>query len=143
MNRGKIPAGRLKRSPVSSVCVVFILIVTSLSLNFFTKPMACPMKYADGQMDGTFCACCCRNHSMHRDKSQRGRATGMSCRCGMCHITNRGVVSSRAKGGSTIYLKLSNVVCLLQFDARPFRQYKASPALFLLPGEKDRPPEVS
>jgi hypothetical protein len=39
------------------------------------------------------------HHSVH------GKFPGMCCHCGMCHITNPGVVPSSAKGGATILPK--------------------------------------
>jgi hypothetical protein len=128
----------------SSACIVFLLILTFLSLNFFTKPAACPMNYAGVGMDANVCACCAGcNHMRGSRHSVRGKFPGMCCHCGMCHITNPGIVRSGAKAGATIYLQLRTVACLPAPGAQSFRDYKTNPALVLLGQEKDRPPEVS
>jgi hypothetical protein len=138
------PARKLTKRSKISACIAFLLIMTSLSLNFFTKPSSCPMGYADGGMGMRVCNCCSSsNHMGGCCHGVRGTFSGMCCHRGMCHITNRGVVPSRANLRATIYLQLRAVACLPPFITRPFTEYKTNPILFLLGEEKDRPPEAS
>ncbi len=102
------------------------------------------MQYAAGGMDASVCDCCSGHHQMEGGRhSVHGRFPGMCCHCGMCHITNPGLVPSRGKVGATIYLQLKTVACLYPVGAGPFREYKTNPALLLTGEEKDRPPEAS
>jgi hypothetical protein len=136
------PARKLTKRSKISACIAFLLIMTSLSLNFFTKPASCPMEDADGGMGLRVCDCCAVHHHMqgHCHSVVSDKSPGMSCHCGMCHITNRCSIPSHANDRATIYLQLRAVACLPPFITRPFTEYKTNPALFLLGEEKDRPP---
>jgi hypothetical protein len=128
----------------SSVSIVFCLIVTALSLNFFTKPAACPLRYADGEMHANVCDCCARYHDMEGHcHSVFGKAPGICCARGMCHITKPGVEPSHVKGSSTIDLQLSTFAYVPPTDVWPLRPYNLKHALLLLGEEKERPPEAS
>ena len=138
------PSGKFMKSSGSSVCIVLCLIVTSLSLNFFTKPAACSLRYAAGEMHANACDCCSRDNSLEGGcHNVLGKSPGMCCRRGMCRITNPGVIPSHVRGSATIDLQLSTFAHLPPTTVRPFREHKLNPVSFLLGEEKDHPPEAS
>jgi len=115
-----------------------------LSLNFFTKPAACPTKYAGKGMAMEGCECCyMHRHISGPDGKMPGKSPEMCCHCGMCHITSGTAVPSGADGVATVYLQLRTVSFLPRFSPRHFMENRTDPVFFLLGREKDRPPETS
>lgn len=142
MNVKKGPFIKLKKGPKSAICVAFLLMLTTLSLNFFAKPAACPM-YAGGVMATQGCECCAMHRGIAGDDGKTpGRFPKMCCRCGMCHVTAGGVLAS-GPYGARIYLQLQTVSFVPRFSPRHLAEYSTDSVFFLLGREKDRPPEAS
>jgi hypothetical protein len=131
------------KSTRSSVCLVSLLIVVSLSLNFFPKSVACPMTYAGRRISMRVCDCCSKCRQSPGHVTMPATCPGMCRDSGVCHITDCAHSTSGTRGANLTYLAQQPFDGMLASGAGPFSGHELPVALSLLDGKNTPPPEAS